>query len=222
MLGMSLSTRSRIIATLGGGGIGAAVLSILVGTNGSGVIPQEEGRYTKAYLDPIGIPTICEGWTKGVRLGDRATQAECDELTMRGIEQALDIFMRHVPQPVRERMPAETVASFLSFIYNVGPGKSGVKDGFVWLKNGRNSTMLQHLQAGRIVQACTQMPGWVTAGGVRWPGLVKRRNHEMTLCLQRLNMPADQIRQLWHGPAPTSPVRVYDIGAAEVFQEAGQ
>lgn len=218
MLGMSLSTRSKILATLGAG-MGTAVLAILVGTNGSGVIPQEEGRRTQAYLDPIGIPTICEGWTQGVRLGDRATNAECDELTLRGIEQALDVFMRHVPQTARERMPAETVAAFLSFIYNVGPGKPGVKDGFVWLKTGRNSTMLQHLQAGRIAQACTQMQYWVTAGGVRFAGLVNRRDREMTMCLRQLNQPIAQIRQLWHGPAPTSPEPAYDIGGPQAFEE---
>lgn len=219
MPGMSaLSTRSKILATLGAG-MGAAVLAVLVGTGGSGLIPQEEGRRTSAYLDPIGIPTICEGWTQGVRLGDRATHAECDELTLRGIDQALDIFMRHVPLPVRERMPAETVAAFLSFIYNVGPGKTGVKDGFVQLKNGRTSTMLAHLQAGRIAQACTQMPAWVTAGGVRFNGLVARRNREMALCLQHLNQPAQSIRQLWHGPAPVTPEPAYDIGGRELLQE---
>lgn len=28
-----------------------------------------EGRSLVAYLDPVGIPTICEGVTRGVRLG---------------------------------------------------------------------------------------------------------------------------------------------------------
>lgn len=220
MPGMSFSTRTRIIATLGAGGMGAAVLAILVGTGGSGVIPQEEGRRTAAYLDPVGISTICEGWTHGVRLGDTATDAECDELTLRGIEQALDVFMRHVPQQVRERMPAETVAAFLSFIYNVGPGKPGVKDGFVWLKSGRNSSMLRHLQAGHIQAACLQMQHWVSAGGQRLRGLVNRRQRELALCVQNLHLPAAQIRQRWHGPAPASPEPDYTIGAAYTLQEA--
>lgn len=222
MPGMPLSTRTKIIGALGAGGMGAAVLAILVGSNGSGVIPQEEGRRNRAYLDPVGIPTICEGWTHGVRLGQVATDAECDELTLRGIDQALDVFMRHVPQHVREQMPAETVAAFLSFIYNVGPGRAGVKDGFVWLKNGRNSTMLRHLQAGRIEHACLQMQYWVSAQGVRLRGLVNRRQREIALCVQHLKRPPEQIRALWHGPAPTTPAPAYDIGATDVFQEDAQ
>lgn len=200
MPGMSISTRSKILATLGAG-MGAAVLGIMVGTHGAGTIPHDEGRRLAAYRDPIGIPTICEGWTHGVRMGDRATHAECDELTLRGIEQALQVFMRHVPQPVRERMPAETVSAYLSFIYNVGPGKSGVKDGFVTLKNGRTSTMLRLLQQGDIAGSCRQFPHWVSAGGERLRGLDARRQREMAQCLRVLNARPDQVRQLWHGPA---------------------
>lgn len=201
MLGMSVSNRSKILATLGAG-MGTAVLAIMVGTGGNGTIPQEEGRRLAAYRDPIGIPTICEGWTHGVRMGDRATNAQCDELTLRGIDQALQVFMRHVPQDVRERMPAETVAAFLSFIYNVGPGKKGVKDGFVVLKNGRTSTMLRLLQAGDVAGSCRQLPHWVTAGGKRPRGLEARRQREMADCLRVLHVRPDQVRQLWHGPAP--------------------
>ena len=36
-----------------------------------------EGLRTSAYPDVIGIPTICYGETRGVRLGDRRTVAEC-------------------------------------------------------------------------------------------------------------------------------------------------
>ncbi len=39
------------------------------------VVAHFEGRNLLAHLDPVGIPTICEGWTRGVQLGDKATPA---------------------------------------------------------------------------------------------------------------------------------------------------
>ncbi|PAT34950.1 lysozyme [Vandammella animalimorsus] len=169
-----------------GAATAAAVLAILVGTGGSGLIPTEEGRRNRAYLDPVGIPTICEGWTRGVRLGDWASDAQCDELTLRGIHEAADVLVRHVPAPVVARMPPATIAALLSFIYNVGPGAVGQKDGFVWLKSGRHSTMLRLLQAGDVRAACQQMPRWATAQGKPLRGLKLRRQREMALCLQDL------------------------------------
>ncbi|MGB3287966.1 MAG: glycoside hydrolase family protein [Burkholderiaceae bacterium] len=140
-----------------------------------------------AYLDPIRIPTICEGWTRGVKLGDVATDAECDELTLQGLREADAIFTRWVPEWVRASMSASSYAAFLSFLYNVGPGGKGVKDGFVWLKSGRHSTMLARLQVGDVAAACRQLPAWASAGGKRLRGLVIRRDAEMKLCLSGIN-----------------------------------
>ena len=83
-------------------------------------------------------------------------------------------------------MPDQTLAAFLSFIYNVGPGQAGSKDGFVWLKSGRHSTMLLRLQAGDVRAACEQLPAWVTAAGIRLRGLELRRGREMAMCLESL------------------------------------
>lgn len=162
-------------------GIKARVLAaaLLIATP---VVGHFEGRNLLAYLDPVGIPTICDGWTRGVRLGDQATPAECDERTRTGLDEAAKVFEAWVPQQVIDRLPARSVAAFMSFIYNVGPGKPGVKDGFVWLKNGNHSTMLRELQAGRIAQACAQLPNWTSAGGRKLNGLVKRRAAERALC----------------------------------------
>ncbi|WP_447588671.1 lysozyme [Aquipseudomonas campi] len=153
--------------------------AILVATP---VVSYFEGRNLLAYLDPVGIPTICEGWTYGVRLGDVATNAECDQKTQLALQEAAEVFQRWVPAKVIERMDANSIAAFLSFIYNAGPGKPGVKDGFVWLKNGRHSTMLLHLQAGRIQPACAQLSYWVNAGDRKLRGLERRRAAERKLC----------------------------------------
>lgn len=150
-------------------------------------VPPHEGRSLIAFLDPIGKPTICEGWTRGVKLGDVATDAQCDELTLRGLREADSIFVRWVPESVRASLPASAYAAFLSFIYNVGPGGKGVKDGFVWLKSGRHSTMLLRLQAGDVAGACRQLPSWASAAGKKLRGLEIRRAEEMKLCLSELS-----------------------------------
>lgn len=168
--------------------IAAGASAVAVGVAGLLVqfLPVEEGRRLGAYRDPIGIPTICEGWTRGVQMGDRATQAECDMLTRQGIQEAWEVFERWVPAHVRNGMHDQTLAAFLSFIYNVGPGQAGSKDGFVWLKSGRHSTMLLRLQAGDVRAACEQLPAWVTAAGIRLRGLELRRGREMAMCLEAL------------------------------------
>jgi len=172
-----VDAKTKIASAVGAAAIGIAAV----------FVPPHEGRSLVAYLDPVRIPTICEGWTGGVKLGDVATEAECDALTIRALHEADAIFVRWVPERVRAGMPAASYAAFLSFIYNVGPGGKGVKDGFVWLKSGRHSTMLRNLQAGDVAGACRQFPYWASAGGKKLRGLVIRRAEEMKLCLSNLN-----------------------------------
>ena len=44
------------------------------------VVGGFEGLRQSAYLDPVSIPTICYGETRGVKLGDTRTKAECDAM----------------------------------------------------------------------------------------------------------------------------------------------
>lgn len=145
-----------------------------------------EGRSLLAYLDPVGIPTICDGWTQDVKLGNTATPDQCDLWTIKGLEEAERIFDHAVGEPALSAISAITKAAFLSLIYNTGPGKPGVKDGFVWLKNGRHSTMLRLLRESRIAEACRQLSKWVYAGGKRLKGLELRRAAEQQLCEEGL------------------------------------
>ena len=39
-----------------------------------------EGLRNYAYRDPIGIPTLCFGETRGVKMGDFKTTAECKDM----------------------------------------------------------------------------------------------------------------------------------------------
>ncbi|MGL4885494.1 MAG: lysozyme [Aeromonas veronii] len=125
-----------------------------------------EGRENDAYLDIVGVPTICYGSTTGVKLGQTKTDAECAEL-LRG---ELGKTVTQVNQLITTQQPATRVAALSSFAYNVGIGAF------------RKSTLLKKLNAGQIMAACAELDRWVYAGGKRVAGLVTRRSVERALC----------------------------------------
>ena len=145
--------------------IAAGALSGVIGMAGALVV-WFEGRSLVAYLDPVGIPTICEGVTQGVRLGDVATPAECDAL----LEKELTIALSAVERQVRVPLPDARRAALASFVYNVGEGQFS------------RSTLLRKLNAGDAAGACAELSRWVYAGGKQLAGLVKRRAAERELC----------------------------------------
>lgn len=128
---------------------------------------HHEGLRLKAYLDPVGIPTICYGETKGVELGQNKTKEECDAL----FEARLGYFAYRVDLLVEPKMHPRTHAALTSFAYNVGVGAFS------------RSTLLKKLNAGDFVGACSELTRWVYAGGKKFNGLVKRREAEKELCL---------------------------------------
>lgn len=162
----------------------AASVSLAAITIAISFIPNFEGTKYVAYLDPVGIPTICSGYTPGVKLGDKATPEECDAKTIASLKEADRVFINSVPENIREDLHPNTYASFLSFIYNVGPGLKGVKDGFVVLKSGKESTMHRKLVAGDIKGACEQFKYWLRP---KLRGIQIRRAYEEKLCLSGLN-----------------------------------
>lgn len=126
-----------------------------------------EGLRTVAYRDPVGIPTICFGETRGVRMGDRRTTEECkDMLATRLLEFSLAVDRCvHVPMSDSRR------AAVVSFTYNVGEG-AFCRSGFA-----------RKLNAGDP-NACDELRKWTTAKGITLPGLVRRREEERALCLR--------------------------------------
>lgn len=132
------------------------------------LVSYYEGRSLIAYLDPVGIPTICEGITKGVKMGQTKTDAECDAL----IAGELGSAIRAVDTLTKARQPDTRRAALGSFVYNVGQGAF------------TKSTLLRKLNAGDVPGACAELKRWVYAGGKVLAGLVKRRNAEYKLCMQ--------------------------------------
>lgn len=135
-------------------------------------VAHHEGRSLVAYLDPVRIPTICEGITRidgqPVQLGMTATPRQCDELMRYELSKAIGIVDLAVDVP----LPETRRAALASFVYNVGP--------MAFLR----STLLRKLNAGDTAGACNELRRWVYAGGRKLNGLVTRREAERALCLQ--------------------------------------
>lgn len=127
-----------------------------------------EGLRQVAYSDPVGIPTICFGETKGVRLGDSATLEQCKGM----LSDSLEIANRGVDSCVRTYLPDTRRAAFVSMTYNIGVG------------NFCSSTLVRKLNAGDVIGACNEMLRWNRAKGIVLPGLTKRRAAEREMCLK--------------------------------------
>lgn len=142
-----------------------------------------EGIRYNTYLDPLGIPTVCEGHTgPDVKLGQKYSKQQCTEFTKQDIQTAWATIERCYP--AASALPGPTQAAWTSFVLNVGPGGKGVKDGFCRLKSGGEPTLLRKLKAGDYIGACNELPKWDNPKHL--PGIAKRRAVELQYCLKEL------------------------------------
>lgn len=151
-----------------------------IALSGGYLVAPNEGKVNSVYLDPLAIKTSCYGHTSPeLKLGQKFTDAECLDQLAQDLAAHDKLLMSVVKVPLTDYQHA----AFLSFIYNVGPGKKGVKDGFIHLKsNGQPSGMLRKLNAGDYEGACDEFLKWMQKGqGVS--GIEKRRKAERAMCL---------------------------------------
>lgn len=165
-----MSLRNRII-------IGAVTAAVSIATP---VVMYFEGKENHAYLDPVGIATICYGSTVGVRLSDYKSDHACDAL----LEKELTEFAVQVDKEILIPVRPNVLAALTSFSYNVG------------INAFKTSTALKRINQGNIKGGCEALGtkdyssgicrgygcGW--AGGKMLKGLQRRRQEEMRLCLQ--------------------------------------
>jgi lysozyme len=135
-----------------------------------------EGLRQWAYRDPVGLPTVCFGSTKGVKMGDFRTVDECKALLTKEMMDVINTVDRCQPG-----LPTEVLAAFSDAAYNLGATIAC---------DTSKSTAAKLLRAGNINGACDQLTRWDKArvGGVMvtLPGLTKRRALERDLCLSGL------------------------------------
>lgn len=133
-----------------------------------------EGLRQFAYFDPPGVLTTCFGHTgPDVVKGKKYTLAECNQFLTDDMRTAIDIVERCAPG-----LPEKPLAAFADATFNLGSRL---------VCDTKNSTAAQLLKAGDIPGACRQLPRWnratVAGQSVVLPGLTKRRQAEMELCL---------------------------------------
>lgn len=130
-----------------------------------------EGLRTTAYRDSVGIPTICYGETRGVRMGMHLTKPQCDAMLVKRLDQFADGMERCIKRPA-DSVPPDVYVAFLSLSYNIGTG------GFC------RSSVVRAYNAGDDAAACEALRRYDRAGGRVLPGLDHRRKAEEHLCLK--------------------------------------
>lgn len=128
-----------------------------------------EGVRTAAYRDVVGIPTVCFGETRGVKMGDRYTMDECRAMLGDALVEFEQGMRKCLKTP--DAIPAKSYVAFLSLSYNIGTGAFC------------RSTVARKANAGDIKGACDAILAWNKAGGRVIKGLVNRRDEERKICL---------------------------------------
>jgi len=146
------------------------------------LIRKWEGLRLKAYPDPAsgGSPwTIGYGHTLRIKQGDVCTKEQAEKWLEEDLQDAYNI----VDKFVTVKLNKNQRDALASFVFNVGPGRKGVKDGFVTLKVGRPSTMLTKLNQGDFKATADEFPKWNKGAGKVMAGLTNRRKEERALFL---------------------------------------
>jgi len=156
--------------------------SMAVGAKAEELIKRFEAddinKYLKAYIDPVGIPTIGYGSTynydakRKVRLGDSITQEKAVEWLRKETKSIVPKIKALVKVPINQNQ----LDSLTSFVYNVGIGAF------------QSSTLLRLLNSGAPKEeVAAQFDRWnkgtVRGEKVVLPGLVRRRKEEKALFL---------------------------------------
>jgi lysozyme len=142
-----------------------------ISKDGIDLIKSFEGLRLEAYLDSVGIPTIGYGHTKGVKLGQKITEQEAEDL----LRNDLDEFERGVSSLIRNAKQNQFDA-MVSLAFNVGLG------------NFKKSSVLKWFNLGEYQTAADSFLLWNKAGGQVLPGLTRRRKAERELFLKQPNL----------------------------------
>lgn len=137
--------------------------------NGLALIKRYEGLRLEAYRCPAGVLTIGYGHTKGVKTGDKITQAKADELLREDVGEVEKVLNQQIIL-TGVKLRQGQFDALVSFAYNLGIG------------NLLRSTLWRIIrQNPEDNDIPAQFRRWVNAGGKKLPGLVARREAEIKL-----------------------------------------
>lgn len=132
-----------------------------------------EGLRQYAYYDPRpgdAILTVCYGHTgPDVEKGRRYSIDECKAQLATDMMEAIETVNACHPG-----LPEGVLIAFSDAAYNIGP------------KVACHSTASKLLDQGRYEEACKELPKWNKSNGQVLPGLTRRRNEEMKICLESI------------------------------------
>lgn len=148
----------------------AGVGITVAGSLAIGLIGGFEGLRTNAYRDVVGVPTVCFGETRGVKMGDAYTVDQCKAMLGDALVEFETGMRRCMVAP--DSVPDKPYVAFLSFTYNVG------------IRAYCKSSLARRVNTGDIRGACDELPKWNRAGGRVIKGLTTRRAEERKLCLE--------------------------------------
>lgn len=146
-----------------------------ISRNSLDLIKKWEGKKIKAYLDPVGIPTIGYGTIrypsgKPVSLGDEISDAEAEAFLKFDVDESV----KHLDEPLKGiKLNQNQFDAIVSLSYNIGVGAFA------------GSTLLKNLKAKDIKGAAAEFDKW-NKGTIKGkkkvlPGLTKRRKDEREL-----------------------------------------
>lgn len=149
------------------------------------LVLRYEGMVLVGYRDIAGVVTACAGHTATAVLGRRYTAQQCNDF----LASDLLAHAKDLQQCITHPLKPHEKAALLSFVFNVGHGAKGVKDGLCELKSGRPSTLARLANAGDMAGACAQLSLWTGVRGKdcsvrsnRCYGIVERRSAERAMC----------------------------------------
>jgi GH24 family phage-related lysozyme (muramidase) len=132
-----------------------------ISETGLNLIKQFEGCRLTAYKDSSGIPTIGYGHTKGVKLGQKITQAQADEYLRQDVASAEKAVSKY-----KYNYNINQFSALVSFTYNCGPG---------------NLKLITSNGTRTLDQISARLPNYNKAGGHVLAGLIRRRAAEKKL-----------------------------------------
>lgn len=124
-------------------------------------------------IDPPGVNTVCFGHIENVKIGERHTKVECQEMLADDIPR----YTAMVNKCIQVQMPDYRRAAITSFTYNVGGGALC------------KSSVARKLNAGDVQGGCEALMLYVKSNGQFRQGLQNRRAAERKLCLNDANAP---------------------------------
>jgi lysozyme len=161
-------------------------VSVSIADDGTATVRHVSGpQYLRAYRDIAGVATACDGITKGVKMGQVYTEAQCNAKLERELVVHAEGVMRCSPALVKDDNDWRRIAA-VDHGYQFGVA--------AWC----GSTAHRLIEQGKIAEGCADLLRWNKAGGRFSNGVQRRSYRRMEYC--RTGLPGF--------PASTLPARL--------------